>query len=803
MATKRNDINMVLRIAFLILFKTLFVDAGKDLNVGDVVSFTPKVKMREKRGTTPEVINQPDKYIKNSSNYDLQHSQTFNLSTTFEGGTGSYGNMWDVKAIRTIVLTGVDFHTDKPIGSLMNYEVWTKGGSYKGFESNESAWTLHNKGVSISNGSGSGTPIDRQNFEPIRIEVGEVLGFYLTLDHFDLRYTDGSEEGSTYKFNRDLIITEGIGIGSYRFGESFYRPRIWNGVIHYINADVSIEISNAPSILPSVAPSPSSTAATEVPVSFKFNVNYPSSMEIDNLMNFIRESVETRLGVLLAEGNIVLGLRGGYSRVYVTNVLVKQAVDPSSFIKCKIDSKQLMTMCTLVEVVVTVSHSGAVSEADLKNFFLKYLEDLALSVANSQMGLQYVGEIPSVVRTVITLSGNNFKNRMVSQQTLSFEQTVKAFLQNEFGSISVKINDVKVEDQSLVRRRKLRKRSHSPIKEAKPDFEITTTISGEYIPPPDIDFSATVDESFSKNGQLFVQGVSKMDFFEGVTGVETDSVSTNQENNDITSTQSISTSAPSRSIQMVMGAEDDATDSFFQKTFTVSVYVLLGLLLLTVLVFFTRKRQREKKHHIPRIEELMENRTFIPSDLNKGNATNAKHADSVDDALTNVNENFSDRHRPPPPPYTERHIPDSRRGVAFPKENSTTASSTRSFDDENEEYFTEDCVESEVEGEGALRMSGGQMRAFFENNQAGSFRSQWSGSKSEGGTGSLASGSVDGGEVVGGGNGRKMRSNRSMNSNRNMLKKQLSIRPALRKQPSTRHQYRRVLISDIGSDENP
>jgi hypothetical protein len=147
------------------------------------------------------------------------------LYTTFEGGNGAHGNMFDIYAYNDLTITGFDLNVDS-FGSE-TVEIWYRSGSYYGYESSSSYWTL----LAVVNviGEGSGNPT-HVNVDPFHIQEGQSYGLYIWLDSGTsggIDYSDGTEVYS----NSDLQITSGTGNGA-DWG-SVYQPRIWNGAIYY------------------------------------------------------------------------------------------------------------------------------------------------------------------------------------------------------------------------------------------------------------------------------------------------------------------------------------------------------------------------------------------------------------------------------------------------------------------------------------------------------------------------------------------------------------------------------------------
>ena len=153
------------------------------------------------------------------------------LSTTFAGGNGQSGNMFEVRALNPAGVTVTAFEVNSQSTSTGDFEVYTLAGSYAGNENNPAAWTLVGAATGIQcNGAGVPTPL------PICVNAyiaqGTVQSFYVT--HADtniVAYTNGTVQGAVFAANADLEFYEGSG-HSYPFVNNF-APRVWNGNIFY------------------------------------------------------------------------------------------------------------------------------------------------------------------------------------------------------------------------------------------------------------------------------------------------------------------------------------------------------------------------------------------------------------------------------------------------------------------------------------------------------------------------------------------------------------------------------------------
>ena len=154
------------------------------------------------------------------------------LTTTFAGGNGQSGNMFELVAVAGgagVTITGFEVNTNSTTPS--DFEIYTLAGNYAGNENNAGAWTLVGSATGVPcNGFGTATPL------PICVDSyiapGATQSFYVT--HSDtniLAYTNGTATGSLYASNADLEFYEGSG-HAYPFNANF-NPRVWNGNINY------------------------------------------------------------------------------------------------------------------------------------------------------------------------------------------------------------------------------------------------------------------------------------------------------------------------------------------------------------------------------------------------------------------------------------------------------------------------------------------------------------------------------------------------------------------------------------------
>jgi hypothetical protein len=110
-------------------------------------------------------------------------------------------------------------------------EIWTKPGSYVGFDTNQAAWTMHSQYTITATGSNT-TPFSVVLSSPILLPAGQTVGVYVMTQTGGIRYTGGTNPQTTFS-NADLTLFSNLARSGGRFGGSAFTPRAFAGTIHY------------------------------------------------------------------------------------------------------------------------------------------------------------------------------------------------------------------------------------------------------------------------------------------------------------------------------------------------------------------------------------------------------------------------------------------------------------------------------------------------------------------------------------------------------------------------------------------
>ncbi len=164
----------------------------------------------------------------------------FSLTTTFVGGNGASGNMFDLEAVNDLTIDSFDVNMGT--GNTADVEIYFKTGTWVGSETTPANWTLIATATGITS-AGIGLPTPLNLDLGINVTAGNRVAFYVTRTTGSLIYTNGVTTGALFASDSNLQIFEGAGKG-YPFTGT-YQPRNFNGNIVYSTSGVITPISGA------------------------------------------------------------------------------------------------------------------------------------------------------------------------------------------------------------------------------------------------------------------------------------------------------------------------------------------------------------------------------------------------------------------------------------------------------------------------------------------------------------------------------------------------------------------------------
>ncbi len=149
------------------------------------------------------------------------------LTTTYASGNGQSGVMFNVTALRSIILDSFEVSMDAGTHLV---QVYYKQGTYQGFETNAGAWTLLGSTTVVSTLGAGGPGIYVNVGNKLSLPANSTYAFYIQLPNATaINYTNAA---SLQTFtNSEVQLTAGAGKGA-NFGATF-SPRVFNGTLHY------------------------------------------------------------------------------------------------------------------------------------------------------------------------------------------------------------------------------------------------------------------------------------------------------------------------------------------------------------------------------------------------------------------------------------------------------------------------------------------------------------------------------------------------------------------------------------------
>ena len=166
--------------------------------------------------------------------------QCFTVTSTSAGGNSNDGTMFDIVNITASGITIGSFDQSFGVPGTSNIFIYTKAGTWNGFESTPAAWTLVGSDPAVVH---SAFPAIDAVAIPVGITIppGATQAFYITCDapSPNVAYTNGvAQLGAVIASNADLLVRGGVG-KAYPFGMTFGLPtagRPWIGRVHYCPA---------------------------------------------------------------------------------------------------------------------------------------------------------------------------------------------------------------------------------------------------------------------------------------------------------------------------------------------------------------------------------------------------------------------------------------------------------------------------------------------------------------------------------------------------------------------------------------
>jgi len=233
----------------------------------------------------PEEISIDPRGVGHSASQALMNE----IETTFAGGSGQCGNMFDVYAFQDLTIVDMDIHI---LEEEEVVEVFGLLSSFVGHESDAHAWTQLCIGTVQGQGFEQRTPLPSGCLSSVHVHAGDTVGFYVTVNRSKMAYTFVQDMvlNDVYASNVHLQILLGVG-KAYPFAYTF-NPRLWNGVIKYLAESSSEEGEGEDDVGGAVSsesadstPPPSAQVVVPTPVPVVDPAPVPQPNADDNGMN--------------------------------------------------------------------------------------------------------------------------------------------------------------------------------------------------------------------------------------------------------------------------------------------------------------------------------------------------------------------------------------------------------------------------------------------------------------------------------------------------------------------------------------
>lgn len=569
------------------------------------------------------------------------------LNTNLKGDTGSFGNMFELVAKGSDVrITGMDIYTD--IMTNVTFHLWSKKDTYVGYENNPSAWTKETTGWTYGAGVGRTTPIPDRFFPTFEIEANTRRSFVISLEEPDLRYDVGpSDEGEAWEESEHLKLTQGKGVAQFPPFErqgTFYAPRVFNGKISYVslagcaeNEDQSGNQNNAVgggrggrggNVNTNL--SPSSTSITDLMYKFTIDTQDATSDVEKDVEKFVLTTLDKGIADSSGYGKkhkeLIDSSQMTMSDVVVTmypgSVSISDACSMSSY----------SNSCQTIDIIASVEHSENTSSEEIRYFLLLHAGLIENMLRSAYSFVEYHGPQAAETKKVVTLEGVSLDSFTDESTIAFFENTMKTFLDKDLSS-NAEIARVKITSRSSRNglngrtygedtynksiggggryRRHLEdvaggKYNDSSGRIRKHSFEsvdLGVEITGEYQPPPDIDFAEKTQDSFDNDAGTLIEMLQDdpRGNFEGLASI----ASVTEDSNQVMEPNERSFSPPEDTIP---NTDDDRGDmesagatagkNIWNRPEAIAIYVI-GAIVVGTLVFTVWRRavRGEGDHH--------------------------------------------------------------------------------------------------------------------------------------------------------------------------------------------------------------
>jgi len=275
--------------------------------------------------------------------------------------------------------------------------------------------------------------------------------------------------------------------------------------------------------------------------------------------------------------------------------------------------------CNVVKLIVFFTYQSPVTKNDIKHEILQRSAELVSVISNDIIQVHYFGPIPVMFKSMFILTGTNLM-LMEKKGIISYYETTLAKFFNDiiFEDRSFHVNDIRVDNQEIKMNQNIsegvrpthegpsRFRTHENITETQ-SLKVFTTIRGEYVPPPILDFSEVVEIKFNEVSPDFIHILQGRSLFRAVEYITVTSLD---------STVSDRIDVQSVDQRTVFGRKHSpAQNNLLElKEFSIPLYIILFAFVLMSVAYMVKPRETARKVEV--IEMRSKNSEDSSSDKN-------------------------------------------------------------------------------------------------------------------------------------------------------------------------------------------
>jgi hypothetical protein len=323
----------------------------------------------------------------------------------------------------------------------------------------------------------------------------------------NLKYAvDQRRIGDVAQQDEFLQFRVGAGLLEYPFSVFLFEPRLFSGALYYavlVDCKDLLQVSR---------------------VALEFVLRREKVFNATEIQSHVNVVLKASIIDLIGTDQILKDYRTLYDLelVYVTSSFPRILKHPSAVAECQALSTKKKCIPLLAEVAFR--HSDKLQSGQITHAILNERAKITAKLNSDSIEVSYEGGLPVESTLILTLAGVPEGELMTLDQTSYFEEITRRFLVEQFlHEPNVGILGINVTDQAHDRRR-LRSGESSSL-------NLATTITGEYRPPPFVDFDGVISDAIDANSDQLGQDLRThrempeflksggAEYFAAVTGV--------------------------------------------------------------------------------------------------------------------------------------------------------------------------------------------------------------------------------------------------------------------------------------------